>query len=98
MVQLKGNLTPTRGQQVQHPRVLLVPLIMSMQVPLGDFSCVEQSLPVTSVGVLKIPTHVVYYRAYYTWVNRDEKPMLLLNGNSMGLVAVITTSDSTRDY
>ena len=26
-----------------------------------DFSCVEQSLPVMSVGFLKIPTHAVYY-------------------------------------
>ena len=30
-----------------------------------DFSCVEQSLPVTSVGVLKLPTQAVYHQAYY---------------------------------
>ena len=31
-----------------------------------DFSCVEQSLPVTSAGFLRIPTHAVYYQVYYT--------------------------------
>ena len=39
-----------------------------------------------SAGIVKIPTRAVYYRAYYTRVIRDEKSMLLLNGNNMGPV------------
>ena len=31
-----------------------------------DFSSVEQSLPITSTGALKISTHAVYYQAFYT--------------------------------
>ena len=64
MVKLKGNLTPTHGQRVQHLRVILVPLVMGMRVPTG-ISCVKQSLPVVSAGVLKIPAHAVYYQAHY---------------------------------
>ena len=63
---------------------MLVPLVMSMRVPFGIFPMyIEQSL---SAGVLKIPVHAVYHQAYYTRVIRDEKPMLLLNGNDMELV------------
>ena len=51
-----------------------------------DFSCFEQSLPVMSVGFLKILAHAVYYQAYYARVIRDEKPMLLLNSNNMVIV------------
>ena len=29
-----------------------------------DFSCVEQSLPVTGAGVLKIPALAVHYQTY----------------------------------
>ena len=56
---------------------------MGMQVPVGIFSCAKQSLRVMSVGFLKIPAHALYYQAYYAWVIRDEKPMLLLNVNNM---------------
>ena len=32
-----SNLTPTQGQQVQHLKVILVPLITGMQVTIGIF-------------------------------------------------------------
>ena len=31
-----------------------------------DFFCVEQSLFVTSAGILKITAHAVYHQTYYT--------------------------------
>ena len=33
-----------------------------------DFFCVEQSLPVTSAGILKLPAHAIDYQAYYAWM------------------------------
>ena len=48
-VQLKGNLTPTHRQRVQHPRVILVQACGCLL----EFSCVKQSLPVTIVQVFK---------------------------------------------
>ena len=57
---------------------------------------IKQSLPVMSVGVLKVPAHAVNYQAYYTWVDQDEKLMLLLNGNNMGLVYVIAINYHKR--
>ena len=67
MGQLKGNLMPAHGQWVQHPRVIIAVFITSMWVgTCCDFSCVEQSLPVTCASVLKIPSQGVHYQVYYT--------------------------------
>ena len=38
-VQLKGNFMLTRGQRVQHLRMISVALIMSIWVPVGIFLC-----------------------------------------------------------
>ena len=41
----QNNLTPASGQQFQHPRVILMPLVIGMRVPVGN-------IPVSSKACL----------------------------------------------
>ena len=60
MVQLKGNLIPTCGQRVQHPRVIFVAVVTSTWVTVRIFSI----LPATSAYILKISALAVNYRSH----------------------------------
>ena len=60
-VQLKGNLTPARGQWVQHPRVILVRACGCL---LG-YSLCRAKPACNECGFFKIPARAVYYQAYH---------------------------------
>ena len=61
------NLMPIPDQWVQHPMVISVALITSMQVSIGNF-CVEQRLPVICVCALQKNPHLLYPNKQTIWV------------------------------
>ena len=62
-VQLKGTLIPTRLVSLE-PKCDICSTHYKHAGTSWEFSCIEQSLPVCNMCILKIPALAVHYQAY----------------------------------